>query len=118
MKKIIIAGSRNFDNFIFLRNKMDFLLLESSIEDVLIISGTARGADKLGERYAETRGIEIKRMPANWDKHGKSAGYKRNEQMAQIATHCVLFWDGKSRGTMHMRDLARQYNLILRVYRY
>ena len=115
-KKIVIAGSRNFDNFIFLMNNMDNLLSESNKEDVVIISGTARGADQLGEQYASMRGIKIERFPANWDKFGKSAGYIRNEEMAQAATHCVVFWDGVSRGTKHMIDLADKYDLIMRVY--
>lgn len=116
MIKIVIAGSRNFDNFIFLMSRMDFLLGKSNLEDVQIISGTARGADQLGERYASMRGIKVLRMPAEWDKFGKSAGYMRNEEMAQEATHCVVFWDGVSKGTKHMMDLAKKYELITRVY--
>lgn len=116
MKNVIIAGSRNFDNFIFLMNCIDFLLEES--EEVTIISGGARGADNLGEQYASMRGIEVMRMPAEWDKYGRSAGYIRNEEMAKVATHCVIFWDGVSRGSKHMMDLATKYKLTTRVYKW
>jgi len=83
-----------------------------------IVSGTAGGADRLGERYAKDHNLECIRMPANWDLHGKSAGYRRNEQMACIADACVCFWDGKSRGTTHMIDLAKKKGLHVRVVRY
>ena len=50
-----------------------------------------------------------------WDIYGKSAGYKRNEEMAKVADSCVVFWDGKSSGTKHMIDLVKKFNLKLRV---
>lgn len=54
-------------------------------------------------------------MPADWNKYGKSAGYKRNEQMAIYADACLAFWDGKSKGTKHMIGLAKRHNLRLKV---
>ena len=84
---ICIAGSRDFN---------DYELLESSItewaknnpqikqEDVTIISGGARGADKLGERFAKEYDLKLQIYPADWNQYGKSAGYKRNTQMAEL----------------------------------
>jgi hypothetical protein len=133
--RLIIAGSRAFNNYEQLKKCCDEVIaLNSSREspychegcntygctlpcpgkgrpDITIISGTARGADQLGEYYAMKHGYNIERYPAEWDKYGRSAGYKRNEQMARIATHLMAFWDGKSRGTQHMIDLARKYKL-------
>ncbi|MEO5581136.1 MAG: SLOG family protein [Saprospiraceae bacterium] len=80
-----------------------------------MVSGTARGTDMLGERYADEKGIPKKQFPADWPKYGKSAGYKRNTEMAKYADSLIAFWDGKSRGTKHMIDLAKQYNLKVRV---
>jgi hypothetical protein len=117
MNKIIIAGSRNFNNYSFLTTKMDILLEKLPPVSIIIISGGARGADQLGERYAIDNQYRFVLYEADWDKYGLGAGYRRNEQMAQNATHCVCFWDGKSRGTKHMMDLAQQYKLNLRVYR-
>jgi glycerophosphoryl diester phosphodiesterase len=54
-------------------------------------------------------------FPAEWDKYGKSAGYRRNEQMAQYAEVLVAFWDYNSPGTRHMINLAKQYNLEVHV---
>ena len=111
--KVIIAGGRTFDNYAMLCESCDRTLsLQSEIE---IVSGTANGADKLGERYAIERGFTVKQFPADWDKHGKSAGYKRNEEMAQYADALIAFWDGKSKGTKHMIDLANLYKLKVKV---
>lgn len=113
--KIIIAGSRNFNDFDILKEKMDKAtrLIDKDIE---IVSGTARGADKLGERYAKERNHSIISMPADWDKHGRSAGYIRNEQMASLADVCVVFWNRESNGTRHMIRLAKKYNVPVLAY--
>jgi hypothetical protein len=87
-------------------------------KDVEIVSGTAAGADTLGERYAQEKGYEVKKFPAQWDLYGKSAGYKRNQQMAEYADGLIAFWDGKSRGTKHMIDIATNKGLKVRVIRY
>ena len=120
MIKVIIAGTRDFKNYELLKQKMDKILANrvKNNEEIIIISGTARGADKLGERYAREKGYKIERYPANWDKYGKRAGYIRNEQMAKVADACVCFWDEQSKGTKHMIDLAKQYKLALRVINY
>ena len=118
MLNVIIAGSRDFTDYELLERLLDMYFQRYSPDQIEIVSGGARGADRLGERYAQSRGMALKVMPANWNQHGKSAGYRRNEQMAQYATHCVVFWDGESRGPQHMIDLANQYNLALRIVRY
>ena len=91
---IIIAGSRNFNDYNLLKSSCDNLLTQFT--NIEIVSGTARGADKLGERYAREKGYDIKQFPANWDKFGKSAGYIRNDEMAQYADMLIAFWDGAS----------------------
>ena len=90
-------------------------------EDVRIVSGTANGADKFGEQYAEEYGLKLSRFPADWDKLGKRAGYVRNETMAKFAIEdgnngiLVAFWDGKSKGTKHMIELAKKYKLEVHI---
>ena len=114
--KVIIAGGRTFNDYDLLYQNCDKVLrIKNEIE---IVSGTANGADKLGERYAKEKGYPIKQFPANWDKYGKSAGYKRNEEMAKYADGLIACWDGKSKGTKHMSDLAKQYELKVKVFIY
>ena len=86
--KVIVAGSRGFSDYALLKRKLDRMLSQQSV--VTIVSGTARGADRLGERYAEEHGHNVERYPAQWDVFGKSAGYRRNEQMAKVADAVVL----------------------------
>ena len=113
MNYIIIAGSRDFTNYEMLKSFLD--KMREEVQFNFIVSGGARGADRLGERYAKENGIELIVMNAEWDKYGKSAGYRRNEDMARIATHLVAFWDGQSRGTMHMIDIAKRLLCDVRI---
>ena len=116
MVKIIVAGTRDFNDYDFLKEKLDGLI--KFRKNTEIVSGTAKGADLLGEKYANERGFSIKRFSADWDKFGKSAGYKRNEQMAEYADVCVCFWNGKSKGTQHMINLANNHGLKVFIIRY
>ena len=114
MFKVIIAGSRSFTDYALLKAYADFKL--SAIQDEIeIVSGGAKGADSLGERYAKEKGYRLRIFPADWQRFGKSAGYKRNAQMAAYAEALLAFWDGKSPGTRHMIDLARDNGLKIGV---
>ncbi len=113
--RVIVAGSRDFNNYELLCDRLDFYLKRYPRERIEIVSGRARGADRLGEEYAKSRGLRLKEFPANWDKFGKKAGYLRNREMAEYGTHAVIFWDGDSRGTRHMIELAREKELEVRV---
>ncbi len=116
MFKVIVAGGRGFADYDLLKSKLDNLLVDRDL--VEIVSGTARGADKLGEFYAKRTQLAVALFPANWDLYGKSAGYRRNEEMAEYADALVAFWDGKSRGTKHMIDLANKSGIQVRVVNY
>ena len=125
--KIIIAGGRDFKDRILMSNKMASLI--SNITDGIEIvsggqvtvdkfTGEKYGADYLGEQWAEFNQYRVEKFPADWDTHGKSAGPKRNRQMAEYADALVAFWDGKSRGTKNMIDEAKSLGLKVRVIMY
>lgn len=116
--RMIVAGGRDFENTELLYAKMDVLTKNLDFTDLEVVSGGASGADTLGEWWAERSEVSIKRFPADWGQFGQAAGYRRNERMAQYATHLVAFWDGKSRGTEHMIARARSLCLEIRVVRY
>jgi len=116
--KVIIAGSRDFDSYRLLKFKLLHLLSKYDLTEVEIVSGGARGADSLGERFAREHGCKIKRFIPDWDGLGKQAGFIRNWDMAKYADACVAFWDGKSKGTKHMIDLAKREGLNVRVVEY
>ena len=111
--KLIIAGSRTFNDYQLMCDKLDWLLQNQ--DNVSVVYGEAKGADALGRKYGEERGCEILSYPADWDKYGKQAGYIRNEQMATAADACVVFWDGKSKGSKHMIDTMRKLNKPVKV---
>lgn len=117
MFRVIIAGGRDFDNYELLKSTMD-KLLSNVTDDICIVSGMARGADTLGKRYAKERGYQVSCFPANWELHGKSAGYIRNRDMALNADALVAFWDGESKGTKDMIRVAKEEHLRIRVKRY
>ena len=116
--KIIIAGSRTitqknivFSTFFFglaFFVKQGYKLPLGKTE---IVSGNARGVDKIGEELATFLGLSLKEFPANWNKYGKRAGYLRNEEMANYADALIAIWDGKSKGTKHMIDIAKKKQL-------
>jgi len=117
--KVIIAGSRGFSNYKLLKEKCNEYLREKRKEyNIIIISGGARGADTLGEKYAQDEGFSLEVFPANWNKFGKSAGFRRNEQMAEVADALIAFWDGKSHGTKHMIEIMENKKLLVRVVNY
>lgn len=139
MIKLIIAGGRDFNEYPLLRKEtIQFFMdnftnfneekqcIEIERHEISIISGQEyistpgkkHGADYLGERFAKEFDLPIIPFPADWTTYGKSAGPRRNEEMAKIATHCIVFWDQQSRGSKNMIENARKYNLILKVVNY
>ena len=117
--KIIIAGGRDFSDYDMLRSEVDTFLSDfDSQDEIEVISGCAKGADRLGERYGVSTGCLVKYFPANWEKYGKRAGYIRNREMAEYANMCVVFWDGKSRGSKNMIDTAKELDLDTHVVSY
>lgn len=119
--KLIIAGSRtidlsigDFDEYFYRFN------LSVDPEDTEIISGTAKGVDIAGERYAKERSLPVHRFPADWGKYGKGAGHIRNKQMAEYADALLLIWDGKSKGSYNMKMTMLKlnkpvYEVVIRV---
>lgn len=117
--KVIIAGSRDFDDYKALCSYADKMLSQKAQDGpIVIVSGGCEGADLLGERYARERGHRIEPHGAEWKKYGRYAGPKRNKEMALCSHALIAFWDGKSKGTKNMIDEARAAGLPVRVYQY
>lgn len=106
--RIIVSGGRDFADYDYLKEKMNGVIENINHSRITIISGGAKGADSIAEKYAREKGIEFKRFNARWDLFGKRAGYIRNIEMLDYAglsdgdSILVAFWDGKSNGTKHM----------------
>ena len=122
---LLVAGSRGYNNYTEMCKVLDYLLKNqvTAHNHIVIVSGGARGADELAEKYADERGYEKHIMKAEWDKFGRSAGYRRNEQMHLFISApsdkkrgCVCFWDMQSPGTKHNFKLAKKYGNPIRVF--
>ena len=111
--RLVVAGSRGFDSYERLSAELDKYLAGRS--NVTIISGTARGADRLGERYAQEHGYKIEQVPAQWAKYHQGAGPIRNKQMVKTADAVLVFWDNESSGTRNIIECARAENIPCKV---
>ena len=116
--KVIIAGCRDFADYELLKEECDFYLQNQKPEDIVIVSGHASGADALGEHYAQERGLQLERYPADWKAHGREAGLIRNAKMVSVANAIIEFWDGKSREIKNMIDTATKRGLQVAMVRY
>lgn len=116
IKRIVVAGCRDYENYREAKAYIDFCISKIRKNYTLIfVSGGCKGADMLGERYAKENGFKIERYIADWEKYGKSAGPKRNMQMAEIGDYVICFWDGKSKGTLSMINCAKKLKKPLRI---
>ena len=101
--KLAIIGSRTFKDYPLLKKEVD------ALKDIqLIISGGAKGADKLAEKYTEEHQIELKVFLPEFDKYAAGAYWKRNEQIVGSCDYLIAFWDGKSTGTKYTIDYAKK----------
>ena len=124
--RIIIAGSRTFNDYDLLNTQILRVLKEEniSLNNIRIISGHAKGADSLGEQFANNHNLNLTIIPADWEKYNKAAGNIRNEQMAKFATInnnkgiLFAFWNGISSGTKNMIDIANEYNIQTYIIQY
>lgn len=120
--RIIVAGGRDFSDYQLTADTLDALLRELKAEEITIVSGGCRGADALGEAYANAHGIPVKRFPADWKTYGRAAGPIRNAQMAEYASQgkgiLLAFWNGTSRGTASMIRLAEKKGLDVIITKY
>ncbi|MEM6533815.1 MAG: DUF2493 domain-containing protein [Myxococcota bacterium] len=100
--RLIIAGSRDITD----PDIVDHCISIFGLIPDVVLSGCARGVDKLGEDWARENNVRIERWPAEWNRYGKMAGPRRNGQMADHSNALLLIWDGKSRGSKNMKNQA------------
>lgn len=110
--RVIIAGSRSITNYADVCNAVSL----SGFDITTVVSGTANGVDQLGELYAKNNNIKIDRYPADWTTHGKKAGFLRNVQMSENCDAVIVVWDGFSKGSLHMINIAKRKKLLLYIH--
>ena len=112
--KLAIIGSRTFNNYMLLKETLE----QYKPKITLVISGAAKGADSLGEKWALENQIQTLIFPAKWDEYGKKAGFIRNEDIIKNCDGCIAFWDGVSKGTQHSISLCEKYNKPIKIIKY
>ena len=110
--RVIVSGSRSITNYDLVKHQIEL----SGFHITELVCGGANGVDKFGEKFAKEKNIKIKYFLPDWHKYGKAAGPIRNEEMAKYADFLIAIWDGKSRGTKNMIDLAHRYQLKSFIY--
>lgn len=112
--KVIVAGSRTFDDRQLLESTLE--KMTGKLSKLTIIHGGADGADRMAEWWAlRKKGVTVKGFYPDWNKHGKSAGPIRNSEMVKEADALIAFHDGKSPGTKDVIDKARKAGLKIKV---
>lgn len=115
-KRILIAGCRDFNNYKIAKRYINRCLSEIKKQyDLIIVSGGAKGADMLGERFANEKKLKIERYLPDWQKYGKAAGPKRNKEMVAVSDYIICFWDKKSQGTASTIRYGRLLDKPIRV---
>lgn len=114
--KLAIVGSRTFNDFVLLEQKIIQLY---HVQDIsCIVSGGANGADKLGEQFAKKYKISLSVHKPQWDIYGKRAGFVRNKEIVDQSDEIIAFWDGSSPGTKNTINLAYQSNKKIEIIQY
>ena len=117
-RRIIVAGSRRYNNYYYFSDCIFDVLEDFSDQSVCFISGAAKtGADALIIRWCKEYNCPWAEFPADWDNKGLGAGYIRNSEMALVATDLIVFFDGVSKGTTHMLDTAKKKNIPITEFR-
>lgn len=106
--KLIVAGSRSIKDPKVVYDAIGHMLGLVSWVATEVVSGTCHGPDVFGEQWAEKARVPVIHFPAEWNKHGKRAGYLRNTEMAKYADAAIVVWDGQSRGSKHMAKVMTE----------
>lgn len=119
-QKIAVVGSRAFVNpgvRALIEWELKCLLLKATKNGISleIVSGGARGVDSIAAQWARDNEVSLIEILPDWDTHGRAAGFIRNEVIWDKADCGIAFWDGKSKGTAHSFDLAKEQSKPIKI---
>lgn len=118
-QRVAIVGTRHFEDYDLLCSVLDELISKNIIsQNCTIISGGAKGADSMAERFAKERSMETKIHHPAYKKFGRKAPIIRNKWIVKDAEMVVAFWNGQSSGTGFTVQYAREKEKPLLVIDY
>jgi hypothetical protein len=112
--RVLICGGRNFKDLPFLDRTLDALHAKRPFSAV--IHGGARGADEMAHFWAGATGVCTEVYHADWRKHGKAAGPRRNQRMLDEATPDLVVAFPGGAGTTDMVKRARKAGVQVIAY--
>lgn len=115
---IVVAGSRSWNDYDEFCDRLEKTIKMLGVSNFVIVSGNARrGADAMAIQWAEENGVRWIPFTADWETLGKRAGFVRNDDMAEVATHLIAFWDMNSNGTKHMVEAALEKDIPVLLFK-
>jgi predicted Rossmann fold nucleotide-binding protein DprA/Smf involved in DNA uptake len=110
--RLAIVGSREFAN----QRLFDETMAEYRGTVILVVSGGAAGADRMGERWARSNGIETLIFLPEPKKY-RHPFHVRNRKIVEACDSLIAFWNGRSSGTRYTIDYARHLGKPVRIVR-
>lgn len=114
--RVLVTGSRDWTNSRLICGELGKVASEEGRDRIVVVHGACpRGADRIADLYAGSQDFGIERHPANWERYGKRAGFRRNAEMVALgADLCLAFIRNGSRGATHCAGLAGKAGIEVR----
>lgn len=116
LPRVAVVGSRTFTDEWLLTETLN--AVRARLGPFVLVSGGARGADKLAAQWARRRLLGVLEFLPDYAGHGRAAPLRRNEQIVVQADELVAFWDGQSSGTAHTLRLAAEKGIPVTLVRF
>ena len=78
--------------------------------DMVLVHGGGPGVEKIAARWAERNGVHQVVCKPDWDRHGRAAPFRRNEELLNLLPKGVIAFPG-SGITENLVDRARQLGI-------
>ena len=79
--------------------------------DIVIVHGGGPGVDRIAARWAEQNGIHQIVCKPDWDRHGRAAPFRRNDEMLDLMPKGLIAFGSGSGITENLIDRARQMGI-------
>lgn len=116
--RILVTGSRTWGDILRMTNELRDEVLAArmcGVRPVIVHGACPQGADMIAARWARGYDVAQEPHPADWDRHGKAAGFRRNAEMVALgADVCLAFIRDGSKGATHCAKAAERAGIIVR----